>query len=143
MNVAVLGAGNGGQSIAGHLTLLGHRVRIYDRYPAVIEPLQEVGAIRLSGAIDGLATPESITSDLPEAMAGAELIMVTVPGFAFEYLAHAMAPIWLTDKSWCCIRGDGRGTGSASSVERGRAGTRCTARLHRDAGLRDAAAASW
>lgn len=91
MDIAILGAGNGGQSAAGHLALLGHRVRLYDRFHEVIEPLMQEQRIHLTGMIEGDGQLECVTDDVATAMNGAELILVTVPGFAFEYLATEMA----------------------------------------------------
>lgn len=91
MNIAILGAGNGGQSAAGHLALLGHRVRLYDRFHEVVEPLMQEQRIHLTGAIEGHGQLECVTDDVATAVSGAEVILVTVPGFAFEYLATEMA----------------------------------------------------
>ena len=36
---AILGGGNGGQAIAGHLSILGEKVRLYDVVPATVDAL--------------------------------------------------------------------------------------------------------
>jgi opine dehydrogenase len=93
MNVAVLGAGNGGQAVAAHLTLTGHNVRLYDRYPEVVDPLRRAGCIELTGALEGRAVIAGVTDDLSEAVSGADTIIVSLPGFAFEYIARELAPL--------------------------------------------------
>ena len=37
--VAVVGVGNGGLAVAGHLASRGHEVRVTDRNPEVLEPV--------------------------------------------------------------------------------------------------------
>jgi opine dehydrogenase len=91
MNIAVLGAGNGGQAAAADLTLRGHRVRLYDRFPEVIEPLAVSGQIKLVGAIVGTAKLDDVTTDIGRAVTGAEVILITVPGFALSWLAAELA----------------------------------------------------
>jgi opine dehydrogenase len=93
MEIAVLGAGNGGQATAAHLTLDGHSVRLFDRYPAVTEPFASTRLITIRGAIDGTAEIACVTNDIGEAVRGSDLILVTVPGFATEWVAEALAPM--------------------------------------------------
>ncbi len=90
--VAVIGAGNGGLAVAGHFGLRGHEVRLMDVNPAALEPIAQVGLIHLSGKISGAAKIRSVTADLGEAVRGAELIMVVVPGPAHGAVAEALAP---------------------------------------------------
>jgi opine dehydrogenase len=90
--VAILGAGNGGQATAAHLTLLGHTVRLYDRFPEIIEPLLADRRIMLKGAVSGEAIVSEITNDVDIAVRDADLVLITVPGFAIEWMAGAVAP---------------------------------------------------
>lgn len=92
MKIAILGAGNGGQAAAGHLALSGHSIRLYDRFREVTRPLEETKRVVLTGAIEGEGELERVTSHLGVAIEDADLILVTVPGFAFEYLAREMVP---------------------------------------------------
>jgi opine dehydrogenase len=90
--IAVLGAGNGGQATAAHLTLEGHRVRLYDRFATATQPFAGSRQIVIRGAISGTAVVAEVTNDIGRAVTDADLILVTVPGFALAWLAEAMAP---------------------------------------------------
>lgn len=92
LRVAVLGAGHGGQAMAGHLALLGHDVRIYNRGSLRLEAIQQTGGVRVSGLVDGLGMVPVATNDMESAIAGAELIMVVVPATGHRFMAEAMAP---------------------------------------------------
>ncbi len=94
---AVLGAGHGGLAMAGHLALKGFEVRLFNRNPDRLEPIRRRGAIELI-AHDGEEIPRGTgplklaTSDMKEAIAGADVIMVVVPATAHAWLAEEMAP---------------------------------------------------
>lgn len=93
--ICVLGAGNGGSAIAGDLTLAGHQCRLFEfpEYAANILPIQEQGGIRVTGiARTGFAEIELATTNLAEAVAGADLILVATVALAHERLAYDLAP---------------------------------------------------
>jgi len=93
--VCVIGAGNGGSAIAGDLTLAGHRCRLFEfpEYAANIRPIQEQGGIRVTGiARTGFARIELATTDLAEAVAGADLLMVATVALAHERVATELVP---------------------------------------------------
>ena len=92
MDIAVVGAGNGGQASAGHLTLLGHRVRLFDRYPEVTSAFAASRRVSVSGAVSGEAVLDAVTNEIGGAVAGVDLVLVTLPGFALRWAAAAMAP---------------------------------------------------
>ncbi len=92
LKFAVIGAGHGGQAVAGHLTLLGHRVRLFNRSPETIEGIRNAGGISIDGVIRGVARVELLTSDIGEALSGAHVVMVAVPASAHEWVAEACAP---------------------------------------------------
>ena len=94
--VAVLGAGNGGKATAADLILRGFPVRLYDRFPEAVADVQARGGIYLHGsAQSGFAAVETATTDLAEAVRGAE-VLVVVPAFAHEFLIGELVPL-LTD----------------------------------------------
>jgi len=94
LTVAALGAGNGGLAAAADLTLRGHRVRLYSRSAATLQPVIDRGGIELSGAAgEGFARPERITQELDQAVAGADVVMLAVPVTAHPYYARALAPV--------------------------------------------------
>ncbi|MBI1734811.1 MAG: NAD/NADP octopine/nopaline dehydrogenase family protein [Candidatus Rokubacteria bacterium] len=90
--IAVIGAGNGGAAVAGYLASRGHVVRVQDTNRAVVEPLARSGAIEVAGKIQGTGKIALATTDVAAAVAGAELVMVVVPGDAHHAVAEALAP---------------------------------------------------
>jgi opine dehydrogenase len=91
MEIAILGAGNGGQATAAHMSLLRHRVRLYDRYPSVTAAFAADRRLELKGPVAGEVEIDVVTNEIDEALVGAELILVTVPGFALAWVAEQMA----------------------------------------------------
>ena len=95
---AVLGSGHGGLAMAGHLSLMGFEVRLYNRTPERIEPIRRNGTIEVI-ARDGEDIPHGhasipvATSDMGEAVRGANVVMVVVPANAHSWLAEEMAQI--------------------------------------------------
>ncbi len=94
--VAIIGAGNGGQAFAAHLTLLGHPVSLWDVETKKVEDLQSTGEIVVTGAVEGKVTIDLITGDISKAVKGSQLIMVVVPSVYHANLANLMAP-YLTE----------------------------------------------
>jgi opine dehydrogenase len=89
MRVAVLGAGHGGQAMAADLTLAGHEVRLaaVPEHAGKIAILKAIGGIHLEGTTStgvpaGFARIALITDDVPQAIAGAAVIMLVLPAFA-------------------------------------------------------------
>ncbi|WP_149536773.1 NAD/NADP-dependent octopine/nopaline dehydrogenase family protein [Siccirubricoccus phaeus] len=91
--VAVLGAGHGGCAAAADLMLRGFRVRLHARSTARLAPLRARGGIEAHGVQAGFVTPEAMTTDLAEAISGADLIMLVVPSVAHSHYARALAPL--------------------------------------------------
>jgi opine dehydrogenase len=93
MKIAVLGGGNGSYAAAADFSDAGHEVRFWRRDGAAFASVLESGTIRLrdsQGVRDvGIARP---TTDIAEAVRGAELIVAPVPAFAQCDLAVALAP---------------------------------------------------
>lgn len=92
MKIAVIGAGNGGQAIAGYLGISGYDVSLYDIDAPKISELQEKGGIKLEGRIEGFGKVECITTDIAWAVKAAEIIMVTTVANAHRAVAKSLAP---------------------------------------------------
>ncbi len=88
----VLGAGHGGMAMAGHLALLGVEVSIYNRSEPRIAPIKLTGGIELSGAIEGFGRVAMATTEIEEAMTGADVLMVVVPANGHRFMAEKVAP---------------------------------------------------
>jgi opine dehydrogenase len=122
--VAVLGAGHGGCAAAADLGRRGYRVRLHARNADRLAPMRERGGILARGAEHGLVPVDLITTDLGDAVRGADLIMLVVPSVAHEAYARALAP--LLDGSQPIFLNPGH-TGGGLHVlhELRRAGNRC------------------
>lgn len=89
---AIIGGGNGGQSMAGHLALLGQKVRLYDVMQKTVDELNETKTIALHHAVEGVGTIEFATTDIGEAMDGADNIILVLPSIYHESMARKMVP---------------------------------------------------
>jgi opine dehydrogenase len=97
--IAILGAGNGGCAAAADLTLRGHSVALYDLpdFAHLLEPINQRGGIEIID--EGFARIETVTSDIAEAMRGAEWVFNPVPAFAHEVFAYTCAPYVKDDQT--------------------------------------------
>lgn len=93
----VLGAGNGGLAMAGHLALKGFSVNLYNRTADRLRPVQQAGAIHLI-AHDGEELPRGrgrlnvVTGDIAQALEGVDILMVVVPATGHAFIAEQCAP---------------------------------------------------
>lgn len=94
MKIAVLGGGNGSFAAAGDFTLAGHDVRLWRRDAEAVADLTAAGSVVTvkdhAGRHD--ATLALATTDIGEAVTGAELILCPAPAFAQADIAAALAP---------------------------------------------------
>ena len=79
MKVAVLGAGSWGSALAIQFARGGHGVALWSRDSGVAESIRKDG--RHPRRLTGIAIPSEVqaTSDLATALAGAEIVVLTVP----------------------------------------------------------------
>jgi opine dehydrogenase len=91
--IAVLGAGHGGTAAAADLTRRGFSVRLHARNPDRLKPFREQGGIEARGVQQGLVPVGLMTTDVREAVDGADLVMLVVPSVAHEPYAQALAPL--------------------------------------------------
>ncbi len=95
VRVSVLGAGNGGCAIAADLVRRGVACTLFDlpEFERVLAPIRQAGALRLSGVLgDVRVEAPPITTDVGEAVAAADVLLVVVPAFAQVAFAEACAP---------------------------------------------------
>lgn len=88
---AVIGGGNGGQSAAGHLGLMGYHVRLYDIIDETINAVNARGGIEVSGEVTGFGPVEFASKDLARVVQGADIVMVITPALAHRELAESLA----------------------------------------------------
>jgi opine dehydrogenase len=94
--VAVLGAGSGGLATAVELIRAGHAVRLWNRAATTLEPCVRQGGVRYTGVLgEGAVRPESMTTVLAEALAGADVVVVALPS-----LVHARLFADLVSIGW-------------------------------------------
>jgi len=91
--IAVLGAGHGGCAAAADLTARGYVVHLHARREAVLAPLREAGGIHVRGVQQGHYPIAKMTTDVADAVAGADLILLVVPSSAHAYYAQALSAI--------------------------------------------------
>ncbi len=94
LRFSILGAGNGGQTLAGDLVLRGFNVvAVYDRFSEMVDPIREKGGITLLGKVlDGFAPIPLATTEIRKAVLESDVLWVVVPAYAHEYIATSMAP---------------------------------------------------
>jgi opine dehydrogenase len=91
--IAVLGAGHGGCAAAADLGKRGLSVRLHARNEERLVSLQRQAGIKVSGIHEGLVPIDHMTTDLAEAIEGADLIMLVVPSVAHGHYARGLARI--------------------------------------------------
>lgn len=89
---SVIGAGNGGQAMAAHLSLKGFTVNLYNRSREKLVPILNNGGIYLEGVVDGFAKINMVTDNMEDAIKDADIIMVTVPASGHRDIAYEMLP---------------------------------------------------
>ena len=92
MKIAIIGAGNGGQAIAGYLSLIGYETRLYDIDESRINNLKRLGGIQLEGCLKGFGKVASITTEISEAVCGSEIILITTIANAHINVSRNIAP---------------------------------------------------
>ncbi|MDR7523440.1 MAG: NAD/NADP octopine/nopaline dehydrogenase family protein, partial [Armatimonadota bacterium] len=116
VHVAVLGAGNGGVAAAADLGVRGFRVALCNRSRERLEPFLRLGAVEMTGALGDATVPVArITTDVAEAVAGADVVMLTVPAPGQAYYAEALARSLTPDQ---LVVLNASNTGSALHVAR-------------------------
>ena len=93
MKIAILGGGHGCYAAAADLSELGHEVRLWRRDGVALRPVIDTGSIVLK---DGRGVRDVAialaTSDMAQALRGAQLIVVPSPCVAQIDIARRMAP---------------------------------------------------
>src|SRR5665647_485768 len=91
--ISVLGAGNWGTTLADLIAENGHAVNLWMRSH---EQRDEINARHMNErAVPGLRLSDKVsaTSDLAEAVHGAEIVLVVVPSTAFREVASALGGV--------------------------------------------------
>jgi opine dehydrogenase len=93
--VAVIGAGNGGKTVAADLALQGWRVCLAElpEFSQNLDELRHDPVLHVEGAFSGRARLDNVTTRLDEALGAADLILICCQALAHERLAHELAPL--------------------------------------------------
>ena len=95
----IIGGGNGGQSVAGHLGYKGLKVRVYDIDKETVKVINDQEGINLvDGVVNGFGPVEFATTDIEKAVSGADIIMVVVPALVHKNVALDLANILEDDQ---------------------------------------------
>lgn len=87
---AIIGGGNGGQTFAAHLALQGQNVRLFSKSN---ERVKKIGKeISLHHDIEGTAVLDLVTTDITQAMDGADNIVIVLPSTWHEMTAKLVIP---------------------------------------------------
>lgn len=93
MKLAVLGGSNGGFATAADLALAGHQVRLWTRTAATLGPLHDDPTITLEAeGRQGSARLERATTDIADAVDGADVLIVPLPATTHDDVARRLAP---------------------------------------------------
>lgn len=98
MKVAVIGAGNGGQTFAAYFTHMGCEVSLYNRNPEVLYEIEKNKGIELIGIYDFKEKISFMSSYIVDVIKDAELIMVATPANAHLEIAEQIAPFLKDDQ---------------------------------------------
>ena len=112
---AVIGAGLGGVAVCANLGVAGYRMRLHDRDGARLTALRARGGIDVEGIVQGFAPLEKVTTDLAEAVDGAEVIIVCTGSHYHAEVARSLAELLRDGQTILLIQG---GTGGALVVRR-------------------------
>lgn len=101
-NIAILGAGNSGKTLAADAALAGHEVRLFEfpEYEGAITDLKKSCQIRIVGGQvnakgfirEGLATLKCVSTDIQEVVQGADIIAISVRSLIYDKLFSALIP---------------------------------------------------
>ena len=94
-SVTILGGGNTAFATAASLTLRGFEVTLFEieGFEASLDPVSRSGIIHLLGEYgQGPAKIRCLTTDIEEALAAAEMVLLIVPAYAHKPFAEVCAP---------------------------------------------------
>lgn len=89
---AIIGGGNGGQSMAAHLGVQGKSVKIFDVMQETVDAINEKGGIDVEGAVNGFGKVELASTDIGEVIKGTDIVVVVLPSLYHESIARKCAP---------------------------------------------------
>ena len=101
----IMGAGMGGKGLAAQLGIDGLRLRVYDVEESQISGIRDTGGLHVEGRDKVFAPIEMGTTDLAEAVKGADVILVSTYGTVHEDVATSLAPLLEDGQAVVLIQG--------------------------------------
>lgn len=94
-HIAIIGAGSGGKAAAADLAIQGKKVRLFDfpEFEENLSDLIESKTLISSGAVEGKATLELVTTNLHEVMDGVDTVMICTQALTHDRAARELAPL--------------------------------------------------
>ncbi|MCF7938604.1 MAG: NAD/NADP octopine/nopaline dehydrogenase family protein [Spirochaetales bacterium] len=92
---AVIGTGNSGQAYAADISLKGYPVNLAEvpEFGSTLKAIEKKGGIEISGhAANGFARLNMITTNLQQAVAGVDIVIIGGSAFAHEPLSKQLLP---------------------------------------------------
>lgn len=108
-DVTILGGGNTAFSVAANLTHKGHRVTLWEipSFGHTLEPVRETSEINLVGVEEqGPARIHALTTDIKQALAFSDLVLVIVPSYAHDPFIEACSPHLTEDHTVILLPGN-------------------------------------
>jgi opine dehydrogenase len=116
-NITVCGAGRAGSAIAADISLMGHKVTLFEleQFRSQIAPIIEHGGIELTGKSQsgkvGLTKLDNVTTEPKEAADDAELLIISSPAFSHKIFFESVLPylkadqcVFVTTGYWATLR---------------------------------------
>src|SRR5262249_44570999 len=105
ITVAIVGTGIGGTEMAGYLAVRGARVRVHDVRLEAVKGIGDRGGLEVSGVAEGFGRIERATTNLAEAVDGADVIAIATVNNDHEAVAAALAPLLRDGQIVCLVPG--------------------------------------
>jgi opine dehydrogenase len=94
LKVAIVGGGNGGLAMAGHMSILGYHVAMWSPFSWELGPVEDAGGVEVIGPeVTGFGKVATVARSLDQAIDGADIIMIVAPAMAHKPYASMMAPM--------------------------------------------------
>lgn len=94
LKLTILGGGNGGLAMAGHMSLLGYETTVWSPFSWELDPIEEAGGVEIIGPeVQGFAKVARIERHMDKAIKGANLIMIVAPAMSHTIYASMLAPM--------------------------------------------------
>ncbi len=92
LNWAIIGGGNGGQSMAGHIGIKGFPVKLYDISEETAEAINDKGGITVDGAVKGFGKVDLASTDISKVLEDSDIVVVVLPSLYHSDIAKKCAP---------------------------------------------------